>query len=189
MTRLQQHWKAVLTSFFPRWRAASEWRCTTRTCRTGHGYCDIDRRVIEIGVVSEDDDALDLLLIHEIAHAVAPGFHGKTWQRRMALAADTARKLGRPRLAELLDTEIATYRDGAEPLAVAYGEVENALLGNPDLTLLQIKRWLARTYGLKFSEVAKVYRGLGTVYKKAQKDGLEMRQARLEWATRSAVFD
>jgi hypothetical protein len=185
MTRLHQHWKAILTSFFPRWRAASGWRCTTRTCRTGHGYCDVERRVIEIGVVSEDDDALDLLLIHESAHAVAPGSHGKTWQRRMALAADTARKLGRLRLAELLETEIANYRDQAEPLAVAYGEVENALLGNPDLTLAQIKRWLAQVYGLKFSEIAKVYRGLGTVYKKAQKEALELRQARPQWATQA----
>lgn len=85
--------------------------------------------------MSEDDDPLDLLLIHEIAHAVASSGYGKTWQRGIALAAATARKLGRSKLVELLDTEIINYRDRGEPLAVAYGDVEDALLHNPDLTL------------------------------------------------------
>jgi len=102
MTRLKQHWQAILATFFPTWKAGKQWRCTTQTRRTAQGHC-IEWRIIEIGVVSKDDDKLDLLLIHEIAHAVASLGHGKTWQRRIACAAVVSRRLGRHRLAELLD--------------------------------------------------------------------------------------
>jgi hypothetical protein len=95
----------------------------------------------------------------------------------MAFAADTARKLGRSKLAELIDAEVGHYQEQAEPLAIAYQEVNDALLANPDLTFAQIKRWLASQYGLKFREVGKVVlRGLGTVYQKACKEGLEARK-------------
>lgn len=140
--------------------------------------------MIEIGVVSEDDDALDLLLVHEIAHAVASPGHGKVWQRRIALAAATARKLGRTRLAELLDEEIVNYQERAEPVEVAYESVQDALVVNPDLTLAQIKRWLAQTYGLLFNEVEKVFRRLDKVYTKARKEALELREARPQRAER-----
>ena len=102
MRRLQQHWKAIVAGFFPRWRAASRWRCTTQTRRTAHGHCDLERHVVEIGIVSQDDDALDLLLIHEIAHAVASA----------------------------VDTEIVNYRERGEPLAVAYGSAGDAMVNN-----------------------------------------------------------
>lgn len=178
MSRLQQHWRSVLAAFFPRWRAAGQWRCTTRTRRPSiHGHCDPERKLIEIRVVSEDDDKLDLLLIHELAHAVTPLGHGVRWQRRIAVAAAQARKLGRTRLAELLDEEILSYRERGEPVAVAYDSVQNALLTNPDLTLGQIKRWLAREYGLLLKEVSQIFPRLDRVYKKARKDALEMRQA------------
>ena len=106
MTRLQQHWRATLATFFPAWKAGKQWCCTTQTRRTAHGYCDIERRIVEIGLVFADDDELDRLLIHEISHATAPGGHGKTWQHRMLCAAAKARKLGRNRLAELLEEEV-----------------------------------------------------------------------------------
>ena len=177
-TRLQRHWRAVLAVYFPRWKAGRSWRCTSRTRRTAHGHCDCERRLVEIGVTSEDDDALDLFLIHEVAHAVASLGHGVTWRRRIACAAATARKVGRARLAELLDEEIANYRDRGEPVSVAYGEVENALHDNPDLTLAQIRRWLAGLYGLRLDEVGKVFRRLRRVYKEARTEALENRKVR-----------
>jgi hypothetical protein len=184
--RLQPHWKAVLATFFPRWKAGAEWRCTNRGSRgQAHGHCDVERHIIEILFVSEDDDALDMLLIHEISHAVASLGHGKTWQRRLALATATARKLGRTRLAELLDAEINNYRNHGEGLPEIYAEVWDALLYNPELTIAQIKRWLAQTYGLRFSEVGKMFRGLRTVYEKGRKEGLAFRHDREEvWKKR-----
>jgi hypothetical protein len=55
---------------------------------------------------------------HEISHAAAPPGHGKTGQRRVALAADVARKAGRPRLAGLLEAEIVHNREEAGPPAL-----------------------------------------------------------------------
>lgn len=143
-----------------------------------HGHCDCERRLVEIGVISEDEDALDLLLIHEAAHAVASPAHGVRWQRRIACAAATARKVGRIRLAELLDEEVANYRDRSQPVSVAYGEVEDALRDNPDLTLAQIWRWLAGLYGLRLGDVGKVFPRLKRVYEQARTEALESRKMR-----------
>ena len=96
---------------------------TGATEAQAHGHCDVERRLIEILFVSEDDDALDMLLIHDISHAVASLGHGKTWHPLLALAAATARKLGRVRLAELLDTEIDNYQNRGEGLPEIYAEV------------------------------------------------------------------
>jgi hypothetical protein len=174
--RLQQHWRDILAAFFPRWKAASEWLCTTRTRRTGDGHCDPERRIIEIRVVFEDDDALDCLLIHESAHAVASLSHDKRWQRRIARAAARARNLGRTRLAELLDEEIVHYQEKRQPISVAYQEVQDAVFDNPDLTLAQIKRRLARTYGLLVREVGKSFPRLVKVYDKARQEGREFQK-------------
>lgn len=176
----------VLATFFPRWKAGAGWRCTNRGSRgQTHGHCDVERRIIAILFVSEDDDALDMLLIHEISHVIASLGYGKTWQRRLALVAATARKLGRTKLAELLDAEIDNYRNRSEGLADIYSEVQDALFYNPDLTLAQIKRWLGQQYGLRFGEIGKVFRGLRTVYEKGRKEGLEFRhdreEGRKEW--------
>jgi hypothetical protein len=111
MSRLQEHWRAVLADFFPKWKAARLWRCTTRCRRTALGYCDPVRHTVEIRLVSEDDDALDMLLIHEIAHAVASRGHDMTWQRRIGNASAKSRKLGRTKLADLLDNEVAKHND------------------------------------------------------------------------------
>lgn len=181
MNRLQLHFRAVLTTFYPRWRTSSQWCCTSHTRSTAHGKCDEERKVIEIGIVSDDDDALDLLLIHEVSHAVASPGHGKTWQRRIAQAASVARRVRRLRLAELLDEEIVHYQEQAEPLTVAYAEVRDAMLHNPDLTFAQVKRWVGQMYGVRYGEIERVFRGLWTVYEKARKEAKEVRSSKERW--------
>jgi hypothetical protein len=181
MTRLQQHWQSILDSFFPTWKAGKQWRCTTKTRRTAHGYCNTDRRVIEIGLVASDDDELDRLLIHEISHATVPGGHTKKWQHRMSRAAVKARKLARHRLAQLLDEEVKNYQESAFTMAHAYQQVEDALADNPDLTLAQIKRWLAQEFGLLVIEVDQRFRRLQQVYDHARIEALQARQARSKW--------
>ncbi len=170
MTRLQQRWLAVLADYFPRWRAGRAWRCISRTRRTGRGYCDAARRAVEVCEAPADDDALDLLLIHEIAHATASPGHGVVWQRRLALAAAKARGLGRPALADLLASETADYRENAEPPGAAYAAVEDALREHPDLTLAQVKRGIARRYGRLARDVDQAFPRLGAVYRKARKE-------------------
>jgi hypothetical protein len=176
VTRLQQHWRGILATFFPTWEAERKWRCTTQTRRTNHGYCDMDRRIIEIGNVSADDDNLDALLIHEICHATASVGHAKKWQHRMSRAAAKARKVGRNTLANLLDEQVKGYQDSSFTMAHIYQEVEDALLANPSLTFAQIKRWLAMDYGLLVGEVEKSFRRIRRVYADARSNGLGARQ-------------
>lgn len=100
-----------------------------------------------------------------------------TWQR-IACATVKARRVGRARLADLLGEAVANYRERGEPVTVAYGEVEDALLDNPDLTLAQVRRWLARLYGLRFGKVEQVFRRLRRVYEEARREELEARRLR-----------
>jgi hypothetical protein len=48
---------------------------------------------------------LQLLLIHEICHAVTPDGHGKRFQKRLLKASERAKELGRKRLANALREE------------------------------------------------------------------------------------
>lgn len=50
------------------------------------GYCNPDQKHIYFGVDSP------ALVIHELCHAVAPTGHGTKWQRRVLIAAETARQ-------------------------------------------------------------------------------------------------
>src|ERR1700730_1313962 len=98
---VRQAWAVVKRDYFPRWDPTGEWRLSFRLPSQArwaallHGLCDMERRLIFIGAFPADEDARDALLIHEICHAVATGFHGKPWQRRMEKAAARARALGR----------------------------------------------------------------------------------------------
>ena len=138
------------------------WRCTSRGSRGQvHGHCDVEERLIEILFVSEDDDALDMLLIHEISHAVASLGHGKTWKHAGSpSAAATAGKLGRTRLAELLDQEIDNYRNRGGGIAQIYAEVRMPC-STTRTSLSRRSSDGGETYGLHFGEVGKVFRGLG----------------------------
>jgi hypothetical protein len=78
--QITKHFRKVKALFFPRWDRQHLWRISTHSRRTGHGYCDQERRVIEIMILSNEPDKRDMLLIHEVCHAVTRGSHGKEWQ-------------------------------------------------------------------------------------------------------------
>jgi hypothetical protein len=87
---MRKHFLAIKRLFFPRWDPTNLWRISQRSRRNVHGFCDRDRRVIEIAIPHSDPDERDRLLIHEICHAVADMGHGKKWQARMEQAARLA---------------------------------------------------------------------------------------------------
>jgi hypothetical protein len=141
------------------------------------GYCDRQTRTIEIVVDHSDPDAADLLLIHEVCHAIATGSHGVVWQRRMERSARDAEVLGRTRLAELLRAEVAAYRNAGSATEDAYADIREAVRANPHLTLKQLKAWLGSEYCLLPCEVDGVFRRTGAVFREAKRDSLR-RQAR-----------
>jgi hypothetical protein len=84
----------------------------------------------------------------------------------------------------LLDEEVRNYQESGMTMAHGYQQVEDALAENPDLTLAQIKRWLAEQYGLLVSEVDQSFRRLRNVYDQARREALNARQAKVELVRR-----
>ena len=178
---LRNHFLEIKHLFFPRWDRDDRWRISTRSRRTVHGYCDAERRVVEIVIQHADPDKGDNLLIHEICHAVAKGGHGKVWQRRMEKAARRADELGRDVLAKLLRQEIVNYQEFAESREEAYQTVEDWMHHEPDLTLAQVKRSIANLHGLLVSEVGTKLRRFEKVYWAAKREALDARALRAVW--------
>ena len=185
---LHRHFKELKRLFFPRWDRQNLWRISTKSKRKVHGFCDVDRRVIQIVVQHADQDEQDKLLIHEICHAVAAGGHGKVWQGRMEKAARRADELGRKRLAEMLRQEIVEYQESAVGVAEGYQTVQDWLTHNPELTLAQMKRSLANEYGLLASEVSTTFKRLETVFAAAKREALEERALKKTWQAEANGF-
>jgi hypothetical protein len=177
----RRHFLEIKRQFFPRWDRQNLWRISTRSRRKVHGYCDRERRVIEIVIQHTDPDKCDCLLIHEMCHAVANGGHEKVWQRRLEKAAVRADELGRDVLAKLLRQEIVNYQDFAEGREQAYQTVEDWMIYEPDLTLAQVKRSIADLHGLLVSEVGTKLKRIEKVYWAAKKEALEARALKEAW--------
>ena len=86
----------------------------------------------------------------------------------MEKAASKAMQLGRHKLAEVLCMEINDYQNKQEGKEQAYQAIENMLIDNPSYTLLQVKRQIARDYGLLLSEVPKFLPRFQKVYRQAK---------------------
>ncbi len=116
-----------------------------------------------------------MLLIHEIAHAVAKGGHGKNWQARMEQAAITAERLGRTGLAGLLRKEIAGYNDPLAQVTTGrvYNEITDAVIGNPGVTLWQVIDGVRRDYGYSRKEFLGRFRRAGEIFDHEKRDEVE----------------
>ena len=178
---IRRYFLEIKHQFFPRWDRHNLWRISTRLRRTVHGYCDAERRVIEIVIQHADPDKSDCLLIHEICHAVAKGGHGKVWQRRLEKAARRADELGRDGLAKLLRQEIVNYQEFAEGREQAYQTIEDWMNDEPDLTLAQVKRSIACLHGLLVSEISTKLKRIEKVYWAAKRDAQEARALKEAW--------
>ena len=174
--QITKHFRKVKALFFPLWDRQHRWRINTCSKRTGHGYCDQQRRVIEIMIPPKKPDERDALLIHETCHAVARGSHGKEWQTRMMRADGRAEELGRERLAELLREEVANYVKVQQATKRwekgAYVTIEDWLNDKPDLTLAQMKYAIAKEYGLLPSEVYKKLPRFKKIFREGKKMNL-----------------
>lgn len=175
---LQRHFRDIKHLFFPRWDRDGQWRLSTRSRRRVHGYCDLKARTIEVFAIPGDPDDRDMLLIHEICHAVAPGNHGVVWRRRMEKAAATADEIGRSRLACLIRKEIVAYQEAGSVVTEAYASIREAVSTTPNLTFGQLKRWLASEYGLLLLEVCTTFKRAEMVFQDAQREARQ-RQRRL----------
>lgn len=76
MSIQKKRFESVKAQFFPHRDRKKRWCISTRSKRNVAGYCDTERRVIEILIDPSDLDEWDKLLIHEICHTVASEGHG-----------------------------------------------------------------------------------------------------------------
>jgi hypothetical protein len=166
---IQEQYEEVRRDFFPRWDRQKNWSLHVIQDLDGaHGRCDAPHKRIVSGF---NGDELVLVLIHEIAHAVVSGGHGKKWQARMERAAIAAEGLGRMELAGLLRKEIAGYSDPLARVTAAgvYSEIEDAIIGVPQANFLQVVDWVRREYGLNRQEFFRRFRRAKAVYQEARR--------------------
>ena len=153
--KIRQHFLAIKRQFFPRWDRNDQWRITTRSTRNVDGRCDVVRRIIATVAQYDDAEKQDVLLIHEICHAVASTGYDKKWYARMGQAAARAAQLKRHRLAQLLREEVVDYQEKPEGKDQAYQSIENMLWLIPSLTRFQIKRQLVLKQAIAHLEASR----------------------------------
>lgn len=175
MAKLQADFREVKRLYFPRWDRADRWRIRCDGRLRGCGLCDTKKLLVTVQVVHADRTQLLLLLIHEIAHAAANCGHGKTWQRRMLVAADRADALGERALAAALREEVAGYVSAAEcgsgTAAHAYGTIADAVADcSAAVPFAGLIGNIARDFGMSGRAFVKAYPRARKVYDKAMRD-------------------
>jgi len=187
---LQATFHHLCTLYFPRWRAADQWtiregprahwhRGNDQRSTSEQGYCDHVTKTIWINVSGRD---LHAAIIHETCHAVAGGYHGIRWQRRMVHAQIRAATLGDTPLAEALANDLEMYqRPGLRANASSiYGRIEDILLDVPALTFDQVVDAIADDCSMTPDEVLHRYRRLRYWYARHRRDLAEDARGQLQ---------
>ena len=129
------------------------------------GRCDSEMKKIRIGSKPCD---LHILLIHEIAHAVTSGDHGRKWQARMELAATHAETIGNMEVAEMIRKELEVYRRSPKVTAdTVYTRIGDVLLDWPEATFRQILVGVGQEFGISSKEMLTRFPRCRAVYEKA----------------------
>jgi len=172
----------IRTTFFPGWDKGRRWQVVQVADLDGaQGRCERKIKTISVLGGIEQDDLL-ALLIHEIAHAVSNDFHGKRWLQRMEEAANHADQERLPTLAALLRQQIVGYRDGFRmTAAMMYGEIENCVFSEFQVTFPQVVDFLRRDFGISRDQFLRRFRRAEGVFEEAQRDVRESAEAKARW--------
>jgi hypothetical protein len=172
----------IRTTFFPGWDKGRRWQVVQVADLDGaQGRCERKIKTISVLGGIERDDLL-ALLIHEIAHAISNDFHGKRWLQRMEKAASHADQQGLPTLAALLRQQIVGYQDGFRmTAAMMYGEIENCVVSEPQVTFPQVVDFLRRDWGVNRNQFLRRFRRAERVFEEAQRNVRESAEAKAKW--------
>jgi len=169
--RLPDAFAYVRTTFFPLWDRKAEWTVSEVVDLPVDGKSDERKKTIGVHVVSDDDDELHCLLIHEICHAVAGTGHGKKWLDRLIKAGDRARLIGRETLAHLVYDEVECYARSEKRLKVIaeliYNTIEDRVFYNPSATYEAVIDSIALQFGFYRDELLDKYTRCQEVYEGA----------------------
>ena len=117
LNQLQEAFKYISQTFFPRWKNGRHWRIrrlkkVDGLRRTIQGFCDNERKEILIRHIPAIQESLYYIIIHEICHAVTgcPG-HRKYFQQRMLKVSQKAYKMGDRMLGNIIVHEVKRIKE------------------------------------------------------------------------------
>lgn len=173
--------------FFPRWDRGGWQVIQVDDLDGAEGHCNREKKTIRI-VAGKSGNALSVLLIHEIVHAVTEECHGKRWFRRMEQAADEAAEQGLKTLARLIHEEIAGYKDGWRPTASSiYRQIENCVREQPGFAFEQVMDHVRRDWGLSREDFLRRFRRANRIFEETKREERESAERRAQLRAGSAT--
>lgn len=179
--RLQDAFKYVRKTFFPRWDKNNQWSVRIVHDLPIEGRCEKGIKTVSLQYVSGDEDKLHLLLIHEICHSSASG-HSKKWSSRMLKAATRAEKAGCSNVADLIRKDVKRT-EGATSVnaSMVYEFIHLVLNDKLDESYEDFMNYVAREWGMYPDEFEKRFKQCRKVYKKAYRFWQKGHKERQKW--------
>jgi hypothetical protein len=154
--RLAARFADLRETLFLNWDTDRHWQAVAGGGLTQTGYmgqCDSDAQAIRIrpDLVGLSDSQLDVLLVHEICHAITGEDEGSAWKSEMAKASRRAQEGGREPLAELITREIESYREGEYEVLdddIVDCDFQDALFEHPNASFDKIADMVARKWNI-----------------------------------------
>jgi hypothetical protein len=157
MDRVQLAFAYVCETFFPAWQERRTWTVKEGGILMYYGQCDDATKTILVKSGIEDEDKLFLTLIHEICHAISKEPHSRRWRRLFGEAGIASRRVGRERLAGMIEEEVRRYAAYDEPTRLderlVYSTIQDLLLADPDLPYEKTIEKVAGLWGVDPEDV------------------------------------
>jgi len=114
--RLERRLRELQMRYFPLWKSADEWRVEVNIHlhRSIFGICNRSKKIIGIpprAFKLYAKAGIDLILLHEMAHAVTWKGHDWKWYRRMIGLSNALEKDGEKEMASFLRMEARVHLD------------------------------------------------------------------------------
>jgi hypothetical protein len=156
--RLAEAFHYVRETFFPKWLKGADWEVRDDPGLPYYGWCDDSSRTIFVQSTPAEDDRLHLILIHEICHAITKEPHTKKWRDRFKQAGDTAKKIGRQELANLIYDEVRRSSENVKPPRLnerlIYSTIEDVILADFDVSFKETIEAVAQLWGITLEDVS-----------------------------------
>jgi hypothetical protein len=161
---LKNQWK-IRKGSHGRWKSEGKQFSTSES-----GYCDPEKKTIWL------NDSSELVIIHEICHAVTTGRHGKKWQQRFKKASDRAAEIGKGELSAQILEEIMGYKKaiklGVGSKLDIYGLIEDWVLESPNISFDEIVNGVCQEIATVPKEFLSYFKRARPVYDRARKEAL-----------------
>ena len=162
-------YKFISETYFPLFDRKKHWVVKYSSKIVGDGFCDDENKEIVIGKI-KDNMLLQVLLIHEICHAVSGPGHGKRWKNRMLSAAKQAVSLGEKELSDRIIDDVGGYNIGLRPTSqTIYDSIVDCIIDLPKASHETVIKFVAKDYGFSPQEFKRRFKGSRRIYDEQKK--------------------